>query len=509
METICVTLMPQSSYFEDLKQSPELGRLALRGGTLAIASTYASGVLQVVSAVVLARLLAPEDFGLVAIVTLVISFSPFVIDFGLGDATTQTTKITPEQVSCLFWISNGIGFSIAAFVALSSPIFAWIFHEPRLEAITLYSAATFLLLGLSGQHLALLRRTMQFGAIAKIQILSNLAALTIAIPLALYGFGYWALVQRPIVFALVTAAGAWLACRWRPGLPVFDKEVKSMVRFGMHIVGYAVVNSVARAVDRIVLGLFCRPREVGFYHNALILYENSIVSALAQLHSVGSAALSKLQATPAELRQKYDAALSTLAFFVMPSAVILSVTAQDLVVILLGETWRESGLLLSIIALRGIFHVIQGSQGWLHLSAGRPDRWKRWGIVTAIVQVLAILSGAPFGPTGVAIAFVLVGWLMAFPSISYAGRPIGIGAELVTRSVGRQLVGAIISAAAGWLLQTFVFADLSALSRILLAATSCISIYLLLVAGLFRLTEPINVAGRFIQDQLSRRSKIA
>jgi PST family polysaccharide transporter len=170
---------------------------------------------------------------------------------------------------------------------------------------------------------------------------------------------------------------------------------------------------------------------------------------------------------------------------------------------------RESGLLLSIIALRGIFHVIQGSQGWLHLSTGRPDRWKNWGIVTAIVQVLAILGGAPFGPTGVAIAFVLVGWLMEFPSISYAGRPIGIGAELVTRSVGRQLIGAIISAAAGWLLQTFVLTDFSGLFRILLAAASCISIYLLMVAGMFRLTEPIKVAGGLIQDQLSRRSRVA
>jgi PST family polysaccharide transporter len=266
---------------------------------------------------------------------------------------------------------------------------------------------------------------------------------------------------------------------------------------------------MARAVDRIVLGLFCRPREVGFYHNALVLYENSIVSALAQLHSVGSAALGKLQATPAELRQKYDSALSTLAFFVMPTAAILSVTAQDVVVVLLGEGWRESGFLLGIIALRGICHVIQGSQGWLHLSAGRPDRWKNWGIVTAIIQVLAVIGGVPFGPTGVAIAFVLAGWLIAFPSISYAGRPIGIGAALVMRSVGRQLFGAVIAAAAGWLLQTSFLTDFSSLLRIFLATAFCITIYLSIVVGLLRLTEPIKVAVRLMREQLSRGQRIA
>lgn len=498
-------MAPQRPYFEDLKQSPELGRLALRGAAAAVVSTYGSGILQIAAAIILARLLTPGDFGLVAIATLLTSFAPFLIDFGLGDATAQRKSITQSQVSSLFWISSGIGFGLAAFVALCSPLIAWMYGEPRLESIAFYSATTFVLWGMSGQHLALLRRTMQFAIVAKVQILSALAGLAIAIPLAMSGYGYWALVLRPIVSSFCVVVGAWLACSWRPGRPVFDNEVKAMVRFGMHVVGYAIVAAVARAVDRIALGLFYGPREVGYYHNALILYENSIFSALTQVHSVGSAALGKLQSNPADLRQKYEAALSALAFFVMPAAVILSVTAQDLVVLLLGEKWRESGVLLSIIALRGIFHVIQGSQGWLHLSTGRPDRWKNWGIVTAIVQTLAVLGGLPFGPPGVAVAFVAAGWLIAFPSISYAGRLTGISATSVFRSVGRQLLGALITAAAGWLLLIFVLTNYSELYRIVLLTAFCSAIYLLIVAGLFRLTDPIRVAGLLLQDRASWR----
>ena len=256
-------------YFENLSQSEELGRLALRGGAVAVASTYGNAVLQIASAIVLARLLTPEDFGLVALVTVLTIFAPFLIDFGLADAITQRTQITQGQVSSLFWLSNGIGFSIAAFVALSGPLIAWIYREPRLESIALYSAITFLLLGMSGQHIALLRRNMQFGAIAKIQIMSTLAGLAVAIPMAVSGYGYWALVLRPIGSAACVVAGAWLACRWRPGLPVFDKEVTSMVRFGMNVVGYSIVTAASRAVDRIALGLSYRPQEVGSYHNAL------------------------------------------------------------------------------------------------------------------------------------------------------------------------------------------------------------------------------------------------
>src|SRR6202011_4680283 len=142
------------------------------------------------------------------------------------------------------------------------------------------------------------------------------------------------------------------------------------------------------------------------------------------------------------------------AFFMMPTAAILSVTAEDLTVILLGEKWRAAGLLLSIIALRGIFQVIEGSQGWLHLSVGRADRWRNWGIVSLAVQVVAVLGGLPFGAEGVAMAVVMASLLIAVPSITYAGRPIGIGAGLVMRAVGHQLIGGISIAVAGWWLQT-------------------------------------------------------
>jgi PST family polysaccharide transporter len=278
-----------------------------------------------------------------------------------------------------------------------------------------------------------------------------------------------------------------------------------MVGFGLHVVGFSVTYTVAKVVDRIALGLFYRPDEVGYYQNAITLYENSIFQALGQLHTVGSAALSKLQSNPAALRQKYEAALSALAFFVMPAAAILSVTAQDLTVLLLGEKWRAAGLLLSIIALRGIFQVIEASQGWLHLSIGRPDRWQNWGIVSLGVQVAALIGGLPFGPTGLAAASVIASLLIAVPSINYAGRPIGVGAALVMRAVGPQLIGAMSIVAAGWSVQMTILSGYSSFTRILLSGTFCTCFYLALVVGLFRLTEPIKVAGSVVQDLLRAR----
>jgi PST family polysaccharide transporter len=492
-------------YFEDHKASTDLRRLALRGGIVSLAMQYGNGVLQIAASIILARLLAPEDFGLVAIVTVLTSFAPMLIDFGLGEATAQRSRITPNQVSSLFWFNSAIGLTVAIVVAACSPLIATIFGDPRLEPIASCSAITFVLWGVTSQHFALLRRTMQFGAIARIQVSSTFVGVVVAVAMASYGYGYWALVLRPIINALCAAFGAWTLCRWRPGVPVYDSEVKSMVRFGLHVVGFLVAYSFARAADRVGLGLFYRPDVVGYYQNATLLYEYSILLALAQVTGVGSASLSKLQSDPVALRQRYEAALSTLAFFIMPVAAILSVTAQDVTVLLLGERWQVAGSLLSIIALRGIFQVVESSQAWLHLSLGRPDRWQNWGIVTLGVQLVAVLGGLPFGAEGVAAASVATSVLLAVPAVVYAGSLTGIDATAVMRTVTPQLVGAISIVAVGWYLRVTVLADYSSVLRILLLGVFCTSLYLAIVMGLFRLAQPMKVAGSVAQDLLKRR----
>jgi hypothetical protein len=150
--------------------------------------------------------------------------------------------------------------------------------------------------------------------------------------------------------------------------------------------------------------------------------------------------------------------------------------------------------------LRGIFQVIEGSQGWLHLSIGRAGRWRNWGIVSLVVQVVAVLGGLPFGTMGVAVAVVIASLAIAIPSISYAGRPIGVGASVVIRAVGPQLIGAIITTAGGWWLQATALSHCSSFVRIILSTGFCMTIYLIIVVGLFRLTGPIKVAVAIVQD---------
>lgn len=493
------------AYFAEHRQSEDLGRLALRGGIASIAMQYGNGALQLAAAVILARLLTPEDFGLIAIVTVLTSFAPMLVDFGLGDATAQRNRITPSQISALFWFSTAIGVSVAIIVAAFSPLIATVFREPRLEPIALFTSISVVLWGLSNLHLALLRRAMQFGVIAGLQTSSTVLGIIVAISMASCGYGYWALVLRPISSAFCVACGAWFFCRWRPAGASFDDEVRSMLRFGLHVVGFGAAYNLARTVDRIGLGLFYRAEVVGYYQNATTLYEYSITSPLAQVHSIGSASLSKLQSDPVILRQKYEAALSALSFFVMPFAAVLSLTAEDVTVLLMGEKWQVTGSLLSIVALRGIFQVIVASQGWLHLSLGRPDRWQKWGVISLAIQSAAVSAGLPFGSTGVATGLVVATCLMAIPSIKYAGRPIALRAVHVMRAAGRQLIGAIVILGAGWCLKIVALSNYSSFARVLVASIFSTCLYLLIVPGLFRMTEPIKIVGSILRDLLWSR----
>jgi polysaccharide transporter, PST family len=495
------------AYFEDHRVSGDLAHKAVRGGVVSIVLQYGNGAVQIIGAIILARLLTPSDFGLVAIVTVITSFVPLLIDFGLGDATTQRIKINPGQISSLFWITSGVGAAVAIVFAACSPLIAAIYREPRLEPIALCSAFTFVLWGVSNQHLALLRRTMQFGLVARIQVMGTLVGNLTGIALAIGGCGYWALVVRPIANALWVVVGSWRGCPWRPGVPVIDTEVKSMARFGLHVMGFSIAYSMSKAVDRILLALFYKPDQIGYYQNATTLYENSIFMALAQVHTVGSAALSKLQSTPVVLAEKYNTALSTLAFFVMPLAAILSVTGEDVTVLLLGPKWQAAGLLFRIIALRGIFQVIEASQGWLHLAIGRPDRWRNWGVVTLAAQIAAVLAGLHFGPTGVAVACVIEGLIIAIPAVIYAGRPIGVGLAPVMRAVRAQIIGAITALAGGTWLQMNDLGHLPSVARIVVSTSVCACIYLIVVVGLFRLYGPLRVARSVVRSRLESNRK--
>jgi PST family polysaccharide transporter len=495
----------QTVFFSDNKSEENHGRRSLQSGAITIVSRIIIGVIQIGSVFCMARLLSPEDYGLVSMVTAITGFAPGLVDLGTRDAVAQRARITTGEVSALFWITMAIGCTGAVIVAAAGPFIARFYGEPRLTAIASVSALVFITTALYCQHYALLRRAMKFQELGAIEVGANLLSAGGAITMAYFGFSYWALVLRPVALTALLAAGVWLACRWLPLRPTLTRGVKDMMKFGAHIGGFGVTDFASRSSDRIAIGYRNGAHPLGYYQNALFVYDNLLDVMVAPLHGVAISSLSKVRHDLHELRRLWSKALSTLAFYSMPAFGLLAVTSQDLIVLLLGAKWAHTGVLLSILAFRGMPHSMERTLGWLHVAAGRSDRWNRWGFFAASIQLVALFAGLPFGTTGVVVAYVVCMFFMFVPTLAYAGKPLGIKAADVAGVVWRQMSGALLAAAIGFGLRYTLLADAPSIIRLVALAAIYAAIYLVTVVGLFRLHTPIGVMVALARDLVPTR----
>lgn len=492
-------------YFNESSAGNELHHRSLRGGAISLVAQGGGVVLQVVSTIVLGRILLPEDFGLVAMVSAVTGFASIFVDLGTRDAVAQRGSIREGEVSALFWITFAIGLALTTVTLVISPFIAAFYGDPRLEYIAMAMSTTFVLPALYFQQYALMRRALMFKTLAMIDIGANLAATVISIGLAFWGRDYWALVWKQVLTAAFTAAGVWATCGWWPKRPTFTPTVKELLGFGLNVTGFTISDYIARSVDRIALGYKTGPRELGYYQNAYTVYDNGI-NVCSPLHNVATAALSKLRDDIGGLRRAWENALSTLTYFLAPAFALVAVVGQDLVVLLLGDKWKGAGVILSVLALRGPAHVVERTLGWLHVTAGRPERWRRWGLLNCALTIVALLCGLPYGAIGVATAYVVYTWLTFVPAIAYAGHPLGISARDVVRVVGPQVGTALLIAGLGFALGHTLLQDLHHLTRLVLLGVVCGVVYIGVMTLVFRKTKPLTVALSLVR---ARRSVVA
>jgi PST family polysaccharide transporter len=190
--------------------------------------------------IVLALLLDPKDFGLVAMVTVITGIYGMFTSLGLSSATVQKVNITGDQISTLFWINMLIGALLAILCLATAPVLVAFYHEPRLLWVTATMAMGFLINAAGVQHQALLQRHLRYVTVTVIDGLSQLASIVVGIGLALGGFSYWALVGAMLTSSGVATAGAWLTARWLPGRSRWNAGIATMLHFG----GTITLNSL-------------------------------------------------------------------------------------------------------------------------------------------------------------------------------------------------------------------------------------------------------------------------
>jgi len=394
-------------YFSTDHLKADLKGRSVRGGAVTMAAQISKFIFQMGSTVVLARLLVPEDYGLIGMVTVVIGFAELFKDLGLSTATIQKAEINHKQVSTLFWINFAISCVTGLVVAGLAPVVAWFYKEPRLTWITLALASSFVLGGLTVQHQALLKRQMSFTSLAKIEITSMLAGVVTAIISAWYGFGYWALVLMQIMIAIANAVGVWIACNWRPGVPLRRSGIRSMLAFGGNITGFNLVNYFSRNLDNVLIGQYWGPQELGLYAQAYKLVLLPINQINAPITSVALPALSSLQSEPEKYSKFFYKAILSISTLGMPMLGFLLACADKVILTLLGQQWLGAVIIFQFLMPAALNATIGVGMGWVYQSLGMVDRQLRWGIVSSILNVILFVIGVRWGAIGVAAAYGL------------------------------------------------------------------------------------------------------
>lgn len=386
-----------------------------RGGTLMVGSQGFKFFFNMASAVVLARLLTPGDYGLIAMVAVVTNFSYPFRNLGLSAATIQKPTIDNRQVSNLFWVNVGLSVAIMFLTIAFAPVVAWFYGEPRLIMITAAIASGFIFTGLAIQHEALLKRQMRFFGLAVTELAAMFAGTITAIALAWWGAGVWALVAANLMTAFSFMTGVWIACRWRPGLPVRNSGVRSMLKFGRNLTGNNILNYVARNIDNLLIGRVWGPRQLGLYARAYQLLLLPLDQISAPIDGVAVTALSRLTDDPERYRGAYLRMLEKLAMVTMPTMALMIGTSDWLVRVMLGPQWVETGKIFAILGILGLIEPISNTMGWLLISQGRTHHVLQWGAIEAVLSITSIFVGLPWGAIGVATSYAVTGVCLRKP----------------------------------------------------------------------------------------------
>jgi O-antigen/teichoic acid export membrane protein len=383
-------------------------------------------ILQIAQVVVLARLLAPADYGLMAMVSVVLGFAGMFADLGVNSAFVQSQNVTQEQRSSLFWLNVALSAGLSLLVIVLSPLFAWFFGDARLTPLMMLSASTFVISALGLQVRMSAEKELDFRPVVLLEIAAAVLGFVTALAAAFSGWGVYALVVGSIVAALTGAAFAWLfiARGWRPMWRLRMEDVRPYLRFGGALVANNIVNQINMSVDLFLGGRLLGATQLGLYSvpRNLILQIQMMVNPV--ITRVGFPLIAQVQHDVARVRSIYLKTLNMTASTNAPVYVGIAFFAPDIVQVMLGAGWQKAAPLLRILAVWGLFRSVGNPVGSLLLGMGRADLSLKWNISILFIVPPVVWLGSQYGADGM--AWSLLGLMLALfiPSWYVLVRPL-------------------------------------------------------------------------------------
>jgi len=426
--------------------SGALTRSAVHGVTWLGISQVLGQFMRFVAMIVLARLLLPEDFGVVAMAIIVTELVLQTGDLGFSEAIIQRKEVTASHLSTSFWAGWGLGIILCALTAAISPFAANFFGDEQVGPVLAVSALAFVIAPLRTVHGALLRKRLQFFRFSIGEIGQAVTYVAVAVPLAFAGFGVWSLVLGNLASHLALVILRWVLCRWHPSIMFSIKSLKDLWGFGLNLTGSRAVQFVTERLDYLIIGRFLATAAMGFYNLGyrIISFPTNAVSMTAG--RVAFPTFSIVQDEDERLRRGFTKSLTYLSLIVFPLFVGLAIVAPELVEVVFGQKWAAAVSPVQILCIMAAIASISVTVGPLLRSKGRPDIELKFNLVKVALLVPALLIGVKFGTVGVAAGVSAVAAVIWLPRQVFANRLIGLRMRDYLTSLRPAAFGSVVMA---------------------------------------------------------------
>jgi lipopolysaccharide exporter len=383
-------------------------------------STIAIAGLQFIQLAVLARLLSPEAFGLVAMIMVILGFAQAYADMGISNAIIHRQDTTKDQLSSLYWLNILAGILVFLLLLLSTPLVVTLYREPRLAELMQWAALIFLITPLGQQFQILLQKELQFKTLSIIEMLATLIGTIVAVLTVMNGQGVlsliWGQLTTSLIKALMLAKVGWK--RWQPRLRFKYADLHGYIGFGLYQMGERSINYFNSRLDQLLIGVLVGAQALGYYNLAfnLVILPASKINAV--IGRVAFPLFAKIQFDNERLKRGYLSVIQLLSLVNFPLLFGLAVVAPIFVPLVFGEQWLPAVVLVQILSFVALLRSIINPVGSLLLAKGRADLGFNWNLMIFILQVPGIFLGGYIGGV-LGIALAVLGLLILYSILNY------------------------------------------------------------------------------------------
>jgi O-antigen/teichoic acid export membrane protein len=417
---------------------------AINGVLWSATQTWGVRVISFLVMIVLARLVAPEAFGLVAYAAVFIAFAQIFVDQGFSDAIVQFPQLSREHLDTAFWVSTLIGGLLSIASIFASGVIAGLFGEPKLILIIKWLSPVFILSAMSSVQQAILRRKLAFKSLTVRSLMANLVSGIIAVIMAFRGYGVWSLVVKLLVSAIVNMVMLWQVSDWRPGFRLSIKRFKELFLFGINILGGNFVDFLSVHSDDFLIGYFLGSVALGYYtlaYNLLIVTTDLLISVP---NAVAFPLLSSLQTDSSGVKRAFGKVILLQSIVAFPIFLGISGLSSELIIQIYGAQWIPSIPVLQLLMLIGIVRSAMYIYSSVFRAAGKPS-WRFWiYLFTAALNVVGFLLVVRLGIVAVAASYVIVSYLLIPIYFLMIRKLIGISIRSHLSQYGPAVVSSLI-----------------------------------------------------------------